>query len=308
MRTIGSAVGKCQTASGGAECCGSERYANCAGFLRGNSRRAGVGSDGEACARHDAGEAERDILAIFERDTFCRAVLPTAMLPRFKLFDEKVTGATPLPLRATVCVPVSSAIARLPLADPGAVGVNVTETVQEAPAARVPRHVLVSANGAAVVTVCTCIGPVPVFCRVTLRGELVVFCTCGEKPRLVGLTLAAGAVPTPASGMACVAPRFPESSVTIREPAAAPVAEGAKVTLTMQAAPARSWLEQVFVSVNPPVADMVPMLSGLPPKFEMVTCCEPEVPAFCDMLRDAGRKLTADGCGFGSGMGVTPKT
>ena len=61
-----------------------------------------------------------------------------------------MTGALPLPVRLTVCglVAASSVKVSAPVAVPSATGVNVTPTVQPAPAAIAPVHVLLAiANG-----------------------------------------------------------------------------------------------------------------------------------------------------------------
>jgi hypothetical protein len=50
--------------------------------------------------------------------------------------DDKVTGSTPDPLSDTVCVPLVSLIAKLPVWLPTTVGVKVTWIVQRAPAAK----------------------------------------------------------------------------------------------------------------------------------------------------------------------------
>jgi hypothetical protein len=70
-------------------------------------------------------------------------VPPTATVPKFKLLEERVTGALPVPVRVTICVPALPAIVRLPEAAPTAMGEKVTETVQEDPGAMLPLQVLV---------------------------------------------------------------------------------------------------------------------------------------------------------------------
>ena len=49
---------------------------------------------------------------------FAALVLPTASDPKLRLVDENVTGALPLPVRLTVCVPALSVIVRTPEAEP----------------------------------------------------------------------------------------------------------------------------------------------------------------------------------------------
>ena len=80
--------------------------------------------------------------------------------------------AVPLPLSATVCgLPVAlSAKLSVPLAGPVAVGVKVTLTVHEAPAATVfaAQPLVLMAKGAVAVTVVTDSGALPVLVSVTV--------------------------------------------------------------------------------------------------------------------------------------------
>ncbi len=72
-------------------------------------------------------------------------VVPTACEPKFRLAGESVTPVVelaPVPVREVDCVPAESVTARLPVRVPLAVGVNVTETEQLAPAARLVPHPL----------------------------------------------------------------------------------------------------------------------------------------------------------------------
>jgi hypothetical protein len=75
---------------------------------------------------------------------------PTTTEPKFKLLEDTVTGAVPVPLRFTACglVPASSVNVSVPVAVPSACGPNVTLTVQFAPGPIAPEHVLLeTANG-----------------------------------------------------------------------------------------------------------------------------------------------------------------
>jgi hypothetical protein len=166
-------------------------------------------------------------------------VLPTARFPKLKLLDEKVTGATPLPLNAAICFPALSVIVTLPLALPAAVGENVTEIEQEEPeviGAAVQLSVLL--NGAEAKIAETCSGPVPVLCRVIVRAALVVPITVEENESDVGVKVAAGVVPVPLRIMVCAVPAFPELSLILRAPVTPPDANGVKVTDTVHEAPA----------------------------------------------------------------------
>jgi hypothetical protein len=80
-------------------------------------------------------------------------VVPTVTVPKLNVVAESVTGALPVPVRFTVCglFPALSVNVRVPVAAPTTAGVNVTPTVQVAPAATLVPHVLLAmAKGEAV--------------------------------------------------------------------------------------------------------------------------------------------------------------
>ena len=60
-------------------------------------------------------------------------VSPMATTLKFKLVEESVTGALPVPVRVTVCVPALSLMVRDPEAGPTAVGANDTWIVHWEP-------------------------------------------------------------------------------------------------------------------------------------------------------------------------------
>jgi len=62
-------------------------------------------------------------------------VVPTAAVPRFRLVGDTVIADAPVPVRETVCLPVARVMVRAPVLVPEAVGLKVTETVQDLPAA-----------------------------------------------------------------------------------------------------------------------------------------------------------------------------
>jgi hypothetical protein len=64
-------------------------------------------------------------------------VPPTVTVPRFKVLEERVTGALPVPVRLTVCglFAALSVNVSVPVKLVAEVGINVTPTVQLAPAA-----------------------------------------------------------------------------------------------------------------------------------------------------------------------------
>jgi hypothetical protein len=77
-------------------------------------------------------------------------VEPTAVVLKLRELADSVTGALPVPLRLTVCGLLIALSAKLsvPVAAPVAAGVNVTPTVQLAPAAMLgPQVLLAMAKG-----------------------------------------------------------------------------------------------------------------------------------------------------------------
>jgi hypothetical protein len=101
-------------------------------------------------------------------------------LPKVTLAGLRLTpGAVPVPLKVTVCVlPVNplllSAMVRVPLSVPVVVGANVTEIVQESPAAKLLPQLLVWPKLALGVMPVTVSAEPPVLLRVTSCGPLVV--------------------------------------------------------------------------------------------------------------------------------------
>lgn len=78
---------------------------------------------------------------------FAALVLPSASDPKLKLAAEKVTGALPLPVTLTVCVPALSEIVRIPEAEPATVGEKMTAMLHVAAGAMLPLQLFVWLNG-----------------------------------------------------------------------------------------------------------------------------------------------------------------
>src|SRR5260221_9940446 len=114
-------------------------------------------------------------------------------------------------------VPALSVMVTVPGTEPFAVGVNETWMVHDAPGAMLSLQLFVWLNGGRAAIFETCRGPVPVLFSVTFF-VFVVYTTCTEKDRAVGVAEAAGAVPVPLSCSTCAGPMFPESSLTLRVP------------------------------------------------------------------------------------------
>lgn len=130
---------------------------------------------------------------------FAAAMEPTGSLPKAKLTGENVTGATPVPVRATICGEFDAV--SLTVITPGMLpvvaGVNVTLMVHVAPALRVLPQVLVRAKspdaGGTEIVVCA----VPVFFTVTTLGKLVAPTACAVNVSAAGETVTVVAFPVP---------------------------------------------------------------------------------------------------------------
>jgi hypothetical protein len=166
------------------------------------------------------------------------------------------------------------ATVRLADAPPAAVGVNVTLTVQEAPAAIEVPQVLVCANGAPAVTEETAAAALPVL-------VIVTFCAAAVEPTgsLPNATEVGDAVsvalpplelvPVPDRLTVLVTP----PALTVRAPVRLPVAVGANVTLTVQEPPAAIDEPQLLVWLKSPVAAMDETDAAEPVGLETVTVC-----------------------------------
>jgi hypothetical protein len=147
---------------------------------------------------------------------------------KFTGLAENVTGKEPVPLRFTVCEPVSaeSVNVKTPVADPSAAGVKVTLTVQVPPAATLVPQVLAEIpKGPLTATLLRLRAVLSRFVRVTVLAALVSFTAMLPKLRLVGDRLT-GLLPLPERLTICV----PASSVMVTVPVAEPSATGVNVT------------------------------------------------------------------------------
>ena len=109
---------------------------------------------------------------------------PTAITPKFKALTDRETAELPVPARLTFwgLFEALSVKVSVPLAAPGAVGVNVTPTAQLAPEARlVPQVLLEIANGPLIPTLVMERAVLWRLVRVTLTAELVM--PTGTAPR-----------------------------------------------------------------------------------------------------------------------------
>jgi hypothetical protein len=248
-------------------------------------------------------------LPVFISVVDCAALVAPATAEKVSVAGESETpgaeGAVPVPLSATVCgVPLALSAMESDAAKLAAeAGVNVTETVQLAPAASELPHVLVSAKsvGFAPVMVMLVIvnAALPVFISVIVCAAVVVPAIVDAKVSVAGASDVAGAaaaVPVPFSVTVCVVVADSASdeasnrlllaigcielgALSVTESVAVKLAteSGVKVTEIVQLAPAASELPQVLVSANSvglaPVIAMLEMASGASPVFISVAVC-----------------------------------
>jgi hypothetical protein len=159
------------------------------------------------------------------------------------------------------------------------VGVNVTLTVQLAPAATLVPQVLVWLKLPLFVPVIVILVrfsvPVPVLDKVTACAALLVPNNWLLNVSEVGERLTAGATPVPVRLTAWGLPLA--LSVIVTAALRAPVAVGLNVTLMVQLAAAATLVPQVLVWLKSPlfvpVMAMLVMLSAAVPVFERVTAC-----------------------------------
>jgi len=154
-------------------------------------------------------------------DTVCVAELFPTIVPG-KLSDEGLAfrigpGATPVPDKGTVLVIPAMVRVRFPLRAPAAVGLNVTLTVQDDPAATLLPQLLVWPKSPEVVIDVTGAAAVPVLVTVTAWAALVEPVACEPNPSEVGLTEMMEPLSGRYGGNAgavmfwhCVAPKMPE--------------------------------------------------------------------------------------------------
>ena len=160
---------------------------------------------------------------------------------------------------------------------PVAVGVNVTLMVQFDPAATLDPQLSVCEKSPALLPVTEILemfrSAFPVFVRVADLTALFVPTDWFPKEMLVGETLATVDVPVPESATVCGLPAAP--SVIVRVAARLPLAEGLKVTLMAQLAPAATLDPQLLDCAKLlellPVTAMLAMVKSALPVFVRVT-------------------------------------
>lgn len=193
--------------------------------------------------------------------------------------SEKL-GATPVPFTATACglsiaLSVKTSEARsAPLKD----GINITLTLQVAPAARVVPQLLVwakfEASALPIVTPKPVAGMLPEFVSVTCCAGDSTEMFCAPKLRDIELRLTVGLTPVPLSATICGLPAA--LSAKSSDAWRASLIAGVNTTLIMHEALAARMDPQLPVSTKldafDPLSEVTRPATLVPPVFAMVTC------------------------------------
>ena len=149
-------------------------------------------------------------LPVLVNVTACTALeLPTGCSAKVNEVADKVfAGAPAVPLRVSVCglLGAESITTIVPVRLPTEVGVNVTTTVHVPVLATSTVQLLVWAKSPVARMLLTVICPFPVLVNTIDWGALVLPTDCEAKLRLVGLKLAAEAMPVPPRVTVCGLP------------------------------------------------------------------------------------------------------
>ena len=159
---------------------------------------------------------------------FVELVLPAATVPKLRLAAESVTGAPPVPDKLTTCglVTALSVNVSVPAAEPSDAGVNVTPTVQLAPAPMLAPQVLLAMAKFAVTAMLEKLSAtLRRFVNVTVFAALVLPTATVPKLRLAG-ERETGALPVPAR----LTVWMPALSVIVSVPDAEPTTVGVNET------------------------------------------------------------------------------
>lgn len=203
-------------------------------------------------------------LALVIVTVWLELVPPRATTPKFNALVDNVTGALPVPLRPTFCglFEVLSVKVSVPLAAPAAVGVNVTPTLQPAPAAMlVPQVLLAIAKGPLIPTLEIVRDVLWRLVSVTVTGALVLPIATVPKFNELAETVTGELelLPVPLRLTVCGPPVA--ESVKVNVPVAAPVAVGVNVTPTLQLAPAPTLVPQLLLAI--PKGPLTTMLENV---------------------------------------------
>ncbi len=199
---------------------------------------------------------EIEVVPGFDRVTGCEALgLPSTCTAKLSAAGVAFrTALAPVPVRETVCgLPAAlSAMLNVPARVPVPVGVKVTLTVQLLLTARLVPQLLLCVKSPLAVMLATLAAAVPVFDTVTGCDALLLPSTCAAKVRVLADTAMTGAVPVPVSETVCGL--FEALPVIVSAPVRAPLAVGAKVTLTVQLELAATLVPQLLLCAKSPLA------------------------------------------------------
>ena len=227
------------------------------------------------------------------------AVPPTRVFPKAMLVVETETaGATPMPVSAIVAGPAFEATVTVADRAPVAPGVKV-RTIEQVPpgatAATQPDAVNSVGLTPPSVSPVMLSGPVPVFVTVTVFAGGVVPTRTSPKAADVADSASTGWTPLPdrATAGAVVAASLTTCRLAVR----APVAPGAKVTLTVHDPPGATTAAQPLAANSDafaPVTVRPDTVSGPVPGLDTVTVCAAEVlpTAWSPKARLAGASTT----------------
>jgi hypothetical protein len=180
-------------------------------------------------------------------------VLPTVSAANVRLVGESVTagavttGASPVPVNNTVCgEPIALSVTlTVPVLLPAAVGVNVTESMQDPPPAMLVPQLWLTAKSPEAAIEVRFKTALPEFVSVTVCAELVVSVVCDAKVSAVGARVTIGAVATPVPERVTVWGEPVALSVTVSAPVRVPATEGVKLTEMVQLPPTATLVPQV---------------------------------------------------------------
>jgi hypothetical protein len=195
-------------------------------------------------------------------------LVPTNWLPNDRGLGDRVTvGATPVPVKATVCgLPLAlSFTVSVPVLAPVAVGVKVTSIVQLAPAATLAPHVLVCAKSPLIPMLPIVSAVLAVLLRLIACAPLLVPTNWFPNDRGLGDRVTVDATPVPVKATVCGLPLALSFMVSV--PLLVPVAVGVKVTLIVQFVSPAKVVPQVFVSEKSPLlvpAIVMPAMFSVP--------------------------------------------
>ncbi len=191
--------------------------------------------------------------------------------------SDTPAGATPVPLRDTVCDRNSSEITSTPCSEPWRFGTYETAIAHAECALSVVPHPFTAAKSPEAIWAPTSVNETsPAFVNVTCCVTLVLPITCSPKLSIVGANASvAGVVASPVKGTVIVA----VSPGITRLPFLLPLVVGANTTAIVHPVPAASDAPHVLFSTRKSPEIVAPeSVTGDPPVFETVTFCALLVP------------------------------